>query len=183
MATLSNLKSAFLPITRVHVTEGFRWGQAAGTDYWLNFNSGFDLMVAASTALGEQLAENGWVATSMVNTAGSGGDAAVVSVVPPRVRRGPRQHHRQFVTDDGPYFIFTKRRAFGWGCRCRFLAFPHDYGARGSIAASIVVPASTAVIRIVPSFCMNRDVSIETMRRSHAASTMERLPRSARCAG
>ena len=75
MATLSNLKSAYLPITRVHITEGYRWGQAAGTDYWLNFNSGFDIMAAASTALGEQLAENGWVATSMVNTAGSGGDA------------------------------------------------------------------------------------------------------------
>ena len=69
------LKNFYLPTTRVHVTEGFRWGQAAGTDYWLNFNSGFDILAAASTATGEQLAENGWVATSLVNTAGSGADA------------------------------------------------------------------------------------------------------------
>lgn len=71
-----SIKNVFLPVTRVHVTEGFRWGQAAGTDYWLNWNSGFDLAAAASTAIGEQLAENGWVCTSLVNTAGSGADAA-----------------------------------------------------------------------------------------------------------
>ena len=69
-----NIKNFYLPTTRVHVTEGYRWGQAAGTDYWLNWNSGFDTMAAASTATGEQLTENGWVATSLVNTNGSSGD-------------------------------------------------------------------------------------------------------------
>ena len=70
-----NLKRAYLPLTRLHVRSGSRWGQEAGTDYWLNFNSGFDILGAAATATGEELAENGWVSTSMINTAGSGADA------------------------------------------------------------------------------------------------------------
>ncbi len=71
---------------RVHVLEGYRWGQAAGTDYWLNINSGFDIFAAAATTVGEQLAENGWTATSLVNTAGSGSDfggGAQTAVVTP----------------------------------------------------------------------------------------------------
>lgn len=68
------VKNFYLPLARVHVLEGFQWGQAMGTDYWLTFNPAFDLAVAASTALGEQLAENGWVATVITNTAGSGAD-------------------------------------------------------------------------------------------------------------
>lgn len=45
-----------------------------GTDYWLLFNPTFDILGAASTATGDELAENGWTATSLVNTAGSGAD-------------------------------------------------------------------------------------------------------------
>lgn len=59
---------------RVHVLEGAKWGQSAGTDYWLVMNSGFDIAAAASTATSEELAEAGWTATSLVNTAGSGAD-------------------------------------------------------------------------------------------------------------
>lgn len=67
-------KNFYLPLARVHITEGFRWGQALGSDYWLGWNSGLDILAAASTATGEELAENGWTATSMVNTAGAGAD-------------------------------------------------------------------------------------------------------------
>lgn len=67
-------KNFYLPMNRKHVTAGYEWGNRAGTDYWLDFNSNFDTMAAASTATGEQLAENGWTATSMVNTAGTAGD-------------------------------------------------------------------------------------------------------------
>lgn len=69
-----NTKNFYLPTTRVHVNQGYQWGQAAGTDYWLNFNSSFDIMAAAATTVGEQLTENGWTCTSLVNTAGSGAD-------------------------------------------------------------------------------------------------------------
>jgi hypothetical protein len=69
-----NNKNFFLPTTRQHVTMGYEWGQAAGTDFWLVNNSGFDIYAAAATTSGEQLAENGWTATSIVNTAGSGSD-------------------------------------------------------------------------------------------------------------
>lgn len=61
---------------RVHVNKGADWGSNVGTDYWLMFNSGQDLLAAASTATTEELAEAGWVATSLVNTAGSGADFA-----------------------------------------------------------------------------------------------------------
>ena len=70
------LKNAYLPLVRKHVTAGHRWGHEGGSDYWLFFNSAFDIMAAASTATGEQLTENGWTATSVVNTAGAGGDFA-----------------------------------------------------------------------------------------------------------
>lgn len=69
-----NQKNVYLPMTRKHVLKGAEWGHVAGTDYWLNFNSGFDTLAAASTATGDELAENGWVSTSLVNTAGSGAD-------------------------------------------------------------------------------------------------------------
>lgn len=59
---------------RVHVTKGAEWGHSFGTDYWLQFNSGLDILGAASTATGDELAENGWTSTSLVNTAGSGAD-------------------------------------------------------------------------------------------------------------
>lgn len=68
------LKNVYLPLVRKHVTAGHRWGHELGSDYWLLFSSSFDIMAAASTATGEQLTENGWTATSMVNTAGAGGD-------------------------------------------------------------------------------------------------------------
>lgn len=67
-------RSDYTFLTRAHVLEGYRWGQAAGTDFWLAINPGFDEAGAASTATTDELAEAGWVATSLVNTAGSGAD-------------------------------------------------------------------------------------------------------------
>ncbi len=69
-----SVKKAYLPLQRKHVTTGYQWGHTAGTDYWLNLNSGFDIFAAAATTVGEQLAENGWTATSLVNTAGAAAD-------------------------------------------------------------------------------------------------------------
>lgn len=63
-----------LQLSRVHVRQGADWGQMAGTDYWLTLNPNFDLAAAASTATALELAEAGWIATSLVNTAGSGAD-------------------------------------------------------------------------------------------------------------
>ena len=67
-------RKAYLPLTRQHVRAGSRWAHEIGTDYWLQPTQGFDQAAAASTATGDELAENGWVATSLVNTAGSGAD-------------------------------------------------------------------------------------------------------------
>ena len=67
-------KGIYLPMARQHVRKGAEWGHSAGTDYWLNFNSGLDILGAASTATGDELAENGWTATSLVNTAAAGSD-------------------------------------------------------------------------------------------------------------
>lgn len=64
----------FLKMTRVHVNKGADWGSNVGTDYWLQFNTGQDILAAASTATTEELAEAGWTSTSLVNTAGSGAD-------------------------------------------------------------------------------------------------------------
>lgn len=68
-----NLKNIYLPLARKHVRDGHRWGQEAGSDYWLNFNSGFDIM-AATASFNDELTDYGWTATSMVNTAGAGAD-------------------------------------------------------------------------------------------------------------
>lgn len=73
MATPNN-KFAYLPSTRQHVNAGWKWAHEVGTDYWLHPTAGLDQAAAASTAVGPLLAENGWVATSLVNTAGSGAD-------------------------------------------------------------------------------------------------------------
>jgi len=67
-------KKYYLPITRQHVRSGSRWAHEIGTDYWLHITTGLDQAGAASTATGDELAENGWIATSLVNTAGAGGD-------------------------------------------------------------------------------------------------------------
>ena len=67
-------KKFYLPITRKHVNAGSRWAHQIGTDYWLHPTSGLDQAAAASTATGDELAENGWIATSLVNTVGSGAD-------------------------------------------------------------------------------------------------------------
>jgi hypothetical protein len=70
-----NLKNAYLPQTRKHVLRGSDWGQTAGTDYWLLFNPGADLMATATAGtMVDELVDGGWVATSMVNTAGTGSD-------------------------------------------------------------------------------------------------------------
>ena len=67
-------RADFAHLARVHVNKGADWGSNMGTDYWLTFNSGQDILAAASTATTEELAEAGWTATSLVNTAGSGAD-------------------------------------------------------------------------------------------------------------
>ena len=69
-----NSKFAYLPSTRVHVNAGWKWAHEVGTDYWLHPSQGLDQAAAASTALGPLLAENGWIATGVANTAGSGAD-------------------------------------------------------------------------------------------------------------
>ncbi len=70
-----NLKNFYLPITRLHVPRGSDWGQTVGTDYWLAFNPAVDLMATATAGtIVDELVDGGWVATSMVNTAGSGAD-------------------------------------------------------------------------------------------------------------
>ncbi len=74
MANPNALKNAYLPMTRRHVNAGWKWAHEVGTDYWLNPSQGLDQAAAASTALGPLLAENGWIATALTNTAGSGGD-------------------------------------------------------------------------------------------------------------
>ncbi len=67
-------KKFYLPMTRKHVTSGSRWAHEIGTDYWLMVPGTLDIFAAASTATGDELAENGWVSTSLVLTAGSGAD-------------------------------------------------------------------------------------------------------------
>lgn len=72
-----NLKNLYLPLARQHVTLGRDWAERAGTDYWLNWNAGFDILGADSDTDPGQfsvLAAHGWTATSMVNTAGAGSD-------------------------------------------------------------------------------------------------------------
>ena len=71
----------FSQLARKHVLKGTDWGSTLGTDYWLVLNSGLDLGAAAFSVSGGNsagtlnvLAENGWTATSLVNTAGSGAD-------------------------------------------------------------------------------------------------------------
>lgn len=74
MANPNALKNAYLPMTRVHVNAGWKWAHEVGTDYWLHPSQGLDQAAAASTAVGPLLAENGWIATGLVNTAGAGAD-------------------------------------------------------------------------------------------------------------
>ena len=71
---MNDMKKFYLPITRQHVRAGSRWAHEMGTDYWLHITSGLDQAGAAATTTGDELAENGWIATSLVNTAGAGGD-------------------------------------------------------------------------------------------------------------
>jgi hypothetical protein len=75
-------KKIYLPLARKHVTAGGRWAHELGTDYWLQFpGAALDILAAASTATGDELAENGWVSTSLV---------AVVPTSVPRPTRAPR---------------------------------------------------------------------------------------------
>lgn len=67
-------RADFSTLARVHVNKGADWGSNMGTDYWLFFNTGQDILAAASTATTEELAEAGWTATSLVNTGGAGAD-------------------------------------------------------------------------------------------------------------
>lgn len=80
-----NIKNAFLPMTRAHVRAGARWAHEIGTDYWLQPSTALDQFGAAATTTGDELAENGWIATSLVNTAGSAatfGSSATKGVTP-----------------------------------------------------------------------------------------------------
>ena len=47
------IKKFYLPLARVHCMKGAEWGHSMATDYWLTFNSGFDILAAASTATGQ----------------------------------------------------------------------------------------------------------------------------------
>lgn len=69
-------KGIYLPLARQHVRAASRWAHEVGTDYWYHPAGGavFDPLGAASTATGDELAENGWTVTSLVNTNGSGAD-------------------------------------------------------------------------------------------------------------
>lgn len=70
-----NTKNFYLPITRHHVPRGSDWGQTVGTDYWLTFNPAADLMATATAGtMVDELVDGGWVATSMINTAGAAQD-------------------------------------------------------------------------------------------------------------
>jgi hypothetical protein len=73
-----NIKNFYLPITRLHVPRGSDWGQTVGTDYWLTWNPGVDLLATATAGtIVDELVDGGWnVASSPTNTAGSGGDFA-----------------------------------------------------------------------------------------------------------
>jgi hypothetical protein len=88
-----NIKNFYLPITRHHVPRGSDWGQTVGTDYWLTFNPAADLMATATAGtIVDELVDGGWTATSMVNTAGSGGDFAggtFTKTTTPYVKSGP----------------------------------------------------------------------------------------------
>lgn len=70
----ANSKRFWLPSLREHVRAGSQWAVMLGTDYWLQPSAPFDQAGAAATTTGDELAEVGWVATSLVNTAGSGAD-------------------------------------------------------------------------------------------------------------
>ena len=67
-------RNDMINMRRVHVRQGADWAAMVGTDYWLKPSTGFDQAGAASTGTALELAEAGWTATSLVNTAGSGAD-------------------------------------------------------------------------------------------------------------
>jgi len=93
-----NIKNFYLPTTRLHVPRGSDWGQTVGTDYWLAFNPAVDLMATATAGtIVDELVDGGWTASSMVNTAGSGGDFAGGAFTP-STTKGP--HPSPF---DGSY--------------------------------------------------------------------------------
>jgi hypothetical protein len=76
MARGGPTKNIYLPLARVHVNGGDLWQYRMGTDYWLMpaGSAADDPTGAAATTSGPELAESGWTVTSIVNTAGSGGD-------------------------------------------------------------------------------------------------------------
>lgn len=67
-------RADFEALARRHVLKAAEWGNMVGTDYWFMPNPSLDIFGAASTATGDELAENGWTATSLVNTAGAAAD-------------------------------------------------------------------------------------------------------------
>ena len=94
------VKNFYLPLARQHVRAGARWAHEVGTDYWLQPSSGLDQFGAASTATGDELAENGWTATSLVNTAGGGSDFMGGGLTP-TVGQGPKGNQLPVPSDMG----------------------------------------------------------------------------------
>jgi hypothetical protein len=82
--TSPNIKNWYLPTTRLHVPQGSQWGHTAGTDYWLLFNPGVDLMATATAGtIVDELVDGGWtVASGPTNSGGAGGDAGGGSFTP-----------------------------------------------------------------------------------------------------
>lgn len=102
-----NIKNAYLPSQRKHVTQGSQWGHTAGTDFWLLFNPGVDLMATATAGtIVDELVDGGWTATSMANTAGSAGDFAG-GVRTPISTFGPIENGASFADAGTPNHALT----------------------------------------------------------------------------
>lgn len=135
-----NIKNAFLPTTRVHANIASLWGNSAATDYWLNLNSGFDILAAAATTVGEQLAENGWTATSLVNTAGSGADFMGGGFTPTLAASGAKGGKLPKPSDMGtPNHILTNASGDLLASPAMFGDFAHAYQAM-RLAGKNVMP-------------------------------------------
>ena len=134
-----NIKNLYLPITRKHVTSGARWAHEVGTDYWFEPTSVLDGFGAASTATGDELAENGWIATSMANTAGTGGDFMGGGHTP-SVGGGPKGFQTPVPSDlAAPNHGLTNADADLFGSPFIFGDYAHAYAAM-RLAGKSVMP-------------------------------------------
>lgn len=134
-----NIKNFYLPLSRVHVTAGARWAHEVGTDYWFNPSSGLDQFAAASTATGDELAENGWIATSLVNTAGGAGDFMGGGLTP-SLGAGPKGFQTPVPSDMGtPQHGLTDLTGDLLGSPSIFGDYAHAYAAM-RLAGKSVMP-------------------------------------------